>query len=483
MILGLFLFFIAISCFVAINNYRRGLYLLIAVGAIQDPIRKMIPGVPSYLVLATAPVLIAMALKVFHEVPSAWSTFSVIYPRLAFGIKVFMLSLIPGAVISASYGRGTWMVTLIGLFSYSCVILGLLVGYRYIRDFAEFHRIISAYCIVTAIMLIGGPLQYLNLFPKIPIIGTKVLDFAWIRYTGNWYIVMIAGFYRSPDVMGWHASLLTMLSIMMALIKMKKIVKRYFWLAMAIWGAVNLFICGRRKMVYMLPIFLAVLGWVLLKRWKGGRLATVLAVVLVLGLGGFVGYQSLGRSPRFEGYYLNQNADMQERFSASGYEALVGTYEEHGFFGAGLGFAYVGVHNLNVATPRIWQEGGLDRMLVELGVPGLVCFLFASVLMMKAIFTLTLKRMDPKSREFIAAAGLTAIFCANGCSFILSHQIYGDPFVLSMLSILVGVLFSFGRIQQYGYDRQSVQHRSSWKKDYRSTPLHPLINSRRNLDA
>jgi hypothetical protein len=478
-ILGLFLFFIAVSCFVAVNNYRRGFYLLIVVGALQDPVRKMIPGVPSYLVLATAPVLIAMALKVFHEIPSAWSTFSSIYPRLAFGIKVFMLSLLPGAVISATYGRGTWMVTLIGLFSYFCVVLGMLVGYRYIRDFAEFHKIISVYCIVTAIMLIGGPLQYLDLFPKILVIGTDIMNYRWIRYTGNWYITMIAGFYRSPDVMGWHASLVAMLSIMMAL--MRGIAKRYFWVAMAIWGAVNLFICGRRKMVYMLPIFIAVLGWVLLKRWKGGRLSTVLTVVLVLGLGGFMAYQFMGRSPLFEGYYLNQNADMQDRVSASGYGALVATYEEHGFFGAGLGFAYTGVHNLDVPKPRIWQEGGLDRMLVELGIPGLVCFLFASVLLMKTMFTLTLKQMDPKSPEFIAAAGLMAIFFANGCSFILSHQIYGDPFVLSMLSILVGVLFSFGRIQQYGYGRASTGNSSSCKRDYRSTPLHPFINSRSNL--
>jgi O-antigen ligase len=455
-ILGLFLIFIAISCFVAVNNYRRGFYLLIAIGAIQDPIRKMIPGAPSYLVLATAPVLIAMALKVFHEIPSVWSTFSTVYPRLAFSVKLLMVSLLPGAVISATYGRGTWMVTLIGLFSYSCVVVGMLAGYRYIRDFAEFHRIIGFYCILTAIMLIGGPLQYLGLFKELPAIGT---DYIWMRYTGNWYMIMIAGFYRSPDVMGWHASMLTMLSIMVAL--MRGIAKRYFWLAMAVWGAVNLMICGRRKMVYMLPIFIAVLGWVLLKRWKGGRLPTVLAVVLVLGLGGFMGYQFMGRSALFEGYYLNQDADMGYRINSSGYGALVATYEEHGFFGAGLGFAYTGIHNLDVPKPRIWQEGGLDRMLVELGVPGLVCVLFVSVLMMKTMFTLTLKQMDPKNPEFIAAAGLMAIFCANGCSFILSHQIYGDPFVLSMLSILVGVLFSFGRIQQYGYGRASTGNSSS----------------------
>ena len=473
MILGLFLVFIATSCFVAVNNYRKGFYLLILIGAIQDPVRKMIPGVPSYLVLATAPVLIAMALKVFHEVPSVWRTFSEVYPRLAFSVKLLMVSLLPGAVISATYGRGTWMVTLIGLFSYSCVILGLLVGYRYIRDFGEFHMIIGFYCILTAIMLIGGPLQYLGLFKEFPAIGTEVLQYRWIRYTGNFYIIMMAGFYRSPDVMGWHASMLTMLSIMMAL--MKGIAKRYLWLGMAIWGAMNLMICGRRKMVYMLPIFIAVLGWVLLKRWKGGRLPTVLAVVLVLGLGGFMGYQFMGRTELYEGYYLNKNADMQDRVTSSGYEALVGTYEEHGFFGAGLGFAYVGVHNLNVPTPRIWQEGGLDRMLVELGVPGLVCFLFASVLMMKTMFTLTLKQMDPKSREFIAAAGLMAIFCANGCGFILSHQIYGDPFVLSMLSILIGVLFSFGRIQQFGYSRASTGNSSSWKKEYK--PSVPSIKA------
>jgi hypothetical protein len=41
---------------VALQDWRRGLYALVAVAMLVDPLRKMAPGAPSYMMLATAPV-------------------------------------------------------------------------------------------------------------------------------------------------------------------------------------------------------------------------------------------------------------------------------------------------------------------------------------------------------------------------------------------------------------------------------------------
>ncbi len=110
-----------------------------------------------------------------------------------------------------------------------------------------------------------------------------------------------------------------------------------------------------------------------------------------------------------------------------------------------MGTATQGTHHLAVKRPRTWQEGGLSRILVELGVPGFICFLMLTIALVRRVIFLVSRRLEPKSREFPIMAGLAAIFFANACSFVVSHQIFGDPFIIVFFSLLVGFLLSVGR--------------------------------------
>ncbi len=60
MLTNLLFVLIAAGVAAALLDWRRGLYFLILVAAVQDPIRKLTPGAPGYLVLATAPIWMAM---------------------------------------------------------------------------------------------------------------------------------------------------------------------------------------------------------------------------------------------------------------------------------------------------------------------------------------------------------------------------------------------------------------------------------------
>jgi len=52
----LFAILLALSCLRTLASWRMGIYLMIIVAAVQDPMRKMVPGTPSWMALATVPV-------------------------------------------------------------------------------------------------------------------------------------------------------------------------------------------------------------------------------------------------------------------------------------------------------------------------------------------------------------------------------------------------------------------------------------------
>ncbi len=129
MLLKLFLLFTVISSLYAIKDWRFGIYLMILVGIFKDPIRKMIPGAPAYLALATVPIWGAICVGAIIEDPKLIKNFIKQYKSLAVAIFIFFLSILPAAVKSATYSSGSWQITVLGFFSYISVLLDLFFGY------------------------------------------------------------------------------------------------------------------------------------------------------------------------------------------------------------------------------------------------------------------------------------------------------------------------------------------------------------------
>jgi hypothetical protein len=144
-----------------------------------------------------------------------------------------------------------------------------------------------------------------------------------------------------------------------------------------------------------------------------------------------------------------------------GFRSLIDTYDQQGFFGAGLGTATPGSHNLNVERPSTWQESATSRVLVELGVPGALGFLAVMFAIVLALWKLLRKLMRARSRQGHYVAGLVAFFLANVGSLTVSGQILADPFIASFLGLLVGVALSFGRPRLGGHAVERKPSRSS----------------------
>jgi len=427
-----------------LENWRRGIFFLILIAALQDPVRKMVPGAPGYLALSIMPVWFVMVARTFPLYGECWQRFNMHFLKLPRAVKFFFISLIPAALISATYGPGSWQITLVGILSYSSLLLGALTGYMQLSGRGQrLEHIFSVYCLITAVMLVGTPMEYLGVFDPWGAVGTRSMGTTWLQTSiYGMGLKMIAGFYRSPDVMGWHSVMMSMFAVLLAL--KNRGARRSFWLAVAGWGIVGGMLCGRRKMMYMLPVFVFVLVSFF---WRihshRFQFRGVMIIVVSAGLAGYGVYNLVGPNAGVEIYYSNNIVQMSyERVHTHGVDSVIETVRQSGFWGEGLGTATQGIHHLRVAKPRTWQEGGLSKIMVELGVPGFIAALLMMAALIRSLFHVVHHRVSPESEDFILYAGLVAILCANGGSFVVSHQIFGDPFVILFFAFLCGLVLS-----------------------------------------
>ena len=437
-------------------RWRDGLFFIVLIGALQDPLRKLVPGVPGYLILGSGGVLGVVLLGLATATPTCWSRFARAFPAIGRGMGWFALACAPAAIISASYGAGSWMLGLLGAMSYGVLFVAMLVGFYYPRSVREVRQFLSFYCLVTSVMLTGATMEYLDLWPNSPLLGTEAMGTEWIRYRSGYIIDMVSGFYRSPDVLGWHASATVMFATILALSARGR--KRGLWAAVAALALMALFLCARRKMFYMPPVFGAVSMWMYWQARRPGRVVPILFGLMLPLVGGTVLSDWLGggETSTVIRYYAEGSREALDKLETHGYRALIITYNQAGFFGAGLGVATPGSHHLNVARPRTWQEGGASRLMVELGVPGLVAFAWLVVAILLAGWGLIRRHVQARSELSTYGVGLFAFFVANASSLLVSGQILADPVVATLLGLSLGFVLSLARFQTALPDRASL---------------------------
>jgi O-antigen ligase len=221
--------------------------------------------------------------------------------------------------------------------------------------------------------------------------------------------------------------------------------RRWAWFAVCVFALVALMLCGRRKMVYMLPAFIVALAWLSFMAGRKSRMSGLIALVLVpVASVLFVG-DWLGSDSALVRYYTENTAETVDQFNTHGFESLITTFDQAGFFGSGLGVATPGSHHLDVARPRVWQESATSRIMVELGVPGFLALITLVVVMLKGAWDVVRVHQHLNSPYSGYLLGLTSFFLANVGSLVVSGQILADPFIAFFLGFSIGVVLCFGR--------------------------------------
>ena len=433
---------IVLGCAMALFNWRWGILAAIAVGLLQDPLRKLVPGVPAYLVLAASPIwMFAMLSAAFaNQLPIR--RFFNQFPRLGTWARIFAAYLLIPAAISATYGRNSWLITLLGAFVYATMFFVLVAGWQYPGRGSGISTCLVFYALVASLMLVGGPLESMGLQASTPLLGTNVFGHVWVTYRTGEAVYMLSGLFRSPDVMGWHASLVFMVAVILAF--RAKGPSRWLWIAVAVWGVLNIWLCGRRKMLSMIPVFLGCYSLLVFRFAKVHRVLSVSGTALmIVGLGWYL-ISSLFYNEAVERFYLSAFTEAGDQIQRHGIQAVAGTVNQAGFWGYGLGMSQQGVHNIQgVETPRLWQESGPSKLVAELGVPGNVLYLILGVVIFVTAYQVV--RLGRGKPSFYLTAGLFSVLLANMASSIVSAQIFGDPLVAFLLAFLMGLLLSDAR--------------------------------------
>lgn len=440
MALVLYLAFLASACAYALVDWRRGWLLVILCGVIQDPVRKLAGGSPVYISFAVVGLYAALLFSARNEMRAHAIEFTRRFQTISTGLVAFVFLLVLAALNGMiTYGFDKWKAPAISFVTYVIPLIAALLGYTWFQREEMMLRFFHLYAALTSVALIGTVLEYMRVNSRL--LGLVSFEGDYIRHLPGIQIRMLSGIYRSPDVMAWHAGMLTAIGVGMA---MRSGLRRpmLIWSAVAVWGFTNCLIAGRRKAIYFVLVFCAVFLWRYVRRVQMGQV--IASIGLLVALGAVVNYLSSGEETSvYTRSAMASQAELGQRFEGG----MMQTFREVGLMGAGLGTATQGVHHLLGSNSIGWQEGGLGKVAMEVGLPGLLALLFLMIMVGRMLLILTRINDVPGSSQFMRVM-LFALVMANMAGFVASAQAYTDAVLALTAGFLVGAMFASAALDE-----------------------------------
>ncbi|HWW61034.1 MAG TPA: hypothetical protein VN181_06685 [Thermoanaerobaculia bacterium] len=445
----LFYAFVAFALAITLTDWRRGWLLAMLCGVLQDPARKLTPGTPVVMsfsiVIIFAAILFVQHARLLQEARQLARRF----PNLAVSgaLLFFFLGL---AALNGlfTFGLAAWKVPAVSLFIYVVPVTGVLVGFAWVRKEEDIDTLFKFYAVITSIGLLGTPLEYFRV--KWSALGTVAIAEDYIRHLPGLQIRLLSGFYRAPDIMGWHAATLTAICMAMG-IRAGVLRRAWPWMLGAGWGFFCCLISGRRKAVYYVAVFAGAFLWRYIRRLGAAQvIALALTAITLAGVVREVAKDE--KSSVYARGAVTSQSEILGRLEGGFFD----TIEQFGLMGAGLGSATQGVrHFLGTQNDVGWQEGGLGKLTVELGVPGLL----AGMLLMFVLFRLLLRVTavpDVRGSTQITRVTLFALLVANVLNFMVAAQAYTDAVLTLTSAFFLGALLQTTTLDEK-VDEESVE--------------------------
>jgi hypothetical protein len=441
MALALYLAFLGAACAYALIDWRRGWMLVVLCGVLQDPVRKLTGGAPVVVSFAVVGLYAAILFSARNEIFAHLSEFARRFGNVYTSILAFIFLLLVAALNGVlTYGIAMWKVPLLSLFTYCIPLVAALFGYVWLQREEWLYRWFKLYTLVTSVALVGTVLEYLRVQSRI--LGMVAFEGDFIRHLPGIQIRLLSGIYRGPDVMAWHASMLACIAIAMTLrAGMSRLA--VVWGSVAAWGFFNCMIAGRRKAIYTVLVFCAIFVWRYARRLKTSQVLAFFGVLLLLG--GVVRQLAEGEETSvYAAGAVASRTELAQRLEGGALD----TFRQFGLMGAGLGTATQGVYHLLGDSAIVgWQEGGLGKLAVEVGLPGIIAIMIIGWIVLRLLLRLTRVEDVPGSSQFVRVA-LFALVVANMASFMASAQAYTDAVLALTTGFFVGCLFATAALDE-----------------------------------
>lgn len=448
---------VGLACLIAFSDWRRGVYAGILVDMLRDPARKLSADQSIAITLAGAAVWAFVAWRAWESEGSQVKAFVRSHPQLRTILGCLMFALIPAAALSCVFYPRGYLLAAVGLMSYLGPLIGIGIGFLFARSEDGIYRLLQFYIAVNLPALIGVPMEYLDW--DIP--GLGGIQHEWIRDRTGYTVNLIAGFYRSPDIMGLHAAHVIMFSAMLWLRKSRG--GNAGWLLAGVAAAFCVLLSGRRKMIGIpMVFFVTYLG---LCAWRqarhGQRLLGLAALGIAVSIVAAIVFLDPDEVSDHTTYATTLFTEGPTRMNELVVDSTIETLQRVGILGAGLGSGtqgryYIGVHR--VRNNQGWQEDGVSRLFLEFGIPGAMLVMFAGFLALQ-MTAKAIKLIPPDDSLQVLQYGLVAVVLGNAASFVISHQQYsGDPVAGIIATMMAGMVLGLTRVYHHQRWRSQLAH-------------------------
>jgi hypothetical protein len=440
----------------AFAKWRSVFALCVVTALLQDPLRKLVPGQPVYFIAFVAVVFAAAWIAAFAGKVKLAPGSMVGWKEYLGHPFVWFLVLAALQCINSLLSYGNPVMTAIGLSSYLAPLPAVVLAYRFALDRGEAGvRSWMRFYVVLATLALGTIyLEFAGLsWPVLGEVGEGVfISGSGAYYRGN------AGVFRAAEIAAWHAAAVACFAFI--LFWGRRFSPPKFLLALAfiafLVGAGAL--TGRRKMVIEIAMFLTVyfclLGWF----QKGSARLAIGAAVLGLGIyASSLVYLSPGpgdspraservenTGPGFSKYAERAGTvfeDLPGRLLDTGLRPVQWAVAGHGWTGGGIGVGSQGAQHFGAESSGA-AEGGLGKLTVELGLPGLALVAWLLICLLRYVNRIltVLAATSPSCANL--AYGLVAFIAANAAAFSVATQAFADFFILLSLGWSFGFLLA-----------------------------------------
>jgi len=444
MLVALFFMVLALACFRGLTSDVGVLGFVVLIGFTQDPVRKIIAGEPVIMTIMVGVIIACMTLRqllysqqYFLEPFNRWTT--VIVTPLGLYLSIILLQGIHSFV-----RYGSLILTALGAIFYLAPLIAIVVGYSQFYKFKTVRTFLSIFIVLALIVSVSVLASFFgiesDLFGEV---GSGL-----VIYDQGTILRAYSGLMRSSEVASWHMGACVCFIIIVTADRgrARESLVASVLIALLLSAIV---LTGRRKMLVQIVIFSALYFPVL--RYYQGRLSTQFLSVVVIGLI-FLGvlYWFM---PSFEGtqydLYVARGAsvfgDAGERFTSLGLGSIGWAYNAHGFLGGGLGVASQGSQHFVEGNVGGAGEGGIGKLVSELGVASLLILAWLSLAFAKHLHRCLQMVSELAPEKLVFSIGILVFLASNIPTFIVASQIFGDVFVLVILGLLTGSLFALPR--------------------------------------
>ncbi len=436
----------------ASGDWRSGVLYSVVVGFLQDPLRKITPNQPG---LYVALVLVSVGLCGLV----LYSRRGSLQLRWLISGDRWLLTLLPWAglllVFQAANGLlrfGSPLLTAIGVAFYIAPLLGLWLGFQFAQRPAAVPRLLRLHVLLAVLFGLTVWLSFQGVLsgPLVREVGPGVeINFTQLG-------VMIQGFcglWRSSEIAAWHLGAAACFLVILGVSSRQPLVLALAVLLAAALLAVSL-LTGRRKVLTLVAGFTALYALLVVLRSRpqqrgellaGGLLAVALVMVFA-ALGLDVPDSDSGIYGAFVQRAGTVWGDIGERLQRLGVGSLLAGLQASGGLGLGTGAVTQGAGTLGVQgagqSVSYAAEGGLGKLVIELGVAGLLLALLLAAALIRLFQRILIMLQSAPPASALLHLGLIAFLAANVPQFLVASQVYGDPFVLILLGLCGGAVLA-----------------------------------------